>query len=165
MQITQTDIANAKKAILRLSRGDEAAAEDAVSMALVSLSRSEIKSNPGGLLFAASRNAFINILRRASTRSEVLATDTGDFEVASWDGLFVDEQTALDLSVEAEGYRLLKDDVEFILDQLGAQQAKALRLYLFEMADHKEIADSLGCSYNTAKAHVYQGLKKIKGAL
>jgi DNA-directed RNA polymerase specialized sigma24 family protein len=48
------------------------------------------------------------------------------------------------------------------MGKLTKMQARAIALFGIEELSHKEVAEALGCSPESARLHVHQGRKKLK---
>ena len=64
----------------------------------------------------------------------------------------------------AEG-KELGDALQAALDQLPEKQRQALIMFTIQDLPQKEVAESLGCSVEAVKWHVFQGRKKLKELL
>lgn len=66
---------------------------------------------------------------------------------------------------ETTSYRALLDQVRVRIERLPDKQRNALILrYVHEMA-YEELAEALECSEDSARANVYQALKRLRGEL
>jgi RNA polymerase sigma-70 factor (ECF subfamily) len=58
-----------------------------------------------------------------------------------------------------------RSTVEAVIERLPAKQRAAFVLRKVHEIPYEEIAESLGCSVDSARAHVFQAFRKIRSSL
>jgi RNA polymerase sigma-70 factor (ECF subfamily) len=111
-------------------------------------------ANVRAWLFAIATNLFRNSLRSAKRRraahDEVKTRGRdGDGEGPEGVALFNEARSA----------------VEGVIEQLPTKQRAAFVLRKVHELPYEEIAESLGCSVDSARAHVFQAFRKIRNSL
>lgn len=135
----------------------ESDAEDAVQEIFVDLWKSAAVYRPQ----IASETTFVSMVARRRlidrTRRRKLAVESG-VGVESFPGKDGDVTRSLEVSEEAS--RASK-----LLDELPQDQARAIRLAVYDGLTHAEIADLTGLALGTVKSHIRRGLIKLRDQL
>lgn len=135
----------------------ESDAEDAVQEIFVDLWKSASVYRPQ----IASETTFVSMVARRRlidrTRRRKLAVESG-VGVDSFPGKDGDVTRSLEVSEEAS--RASK-----LLDELPQDQARAIRLAVYDGLTHAEIADLTGLALGTVKSHIRRGLIKLRDQL
>jgi RNA polymerase sigma-70 factor (ECF subfamily) len=145
-------------------------AQDAMLKAFTSLGTLEKPEAFGGWLMRIVSNLSLNYRRSRKTRRQ-LPLD----ELLSPSGSESSETTGAGASSEwmarsgdphreAAGHELGKR-LQEALDQLPEKQRLAIVLFTIQELPQKEVAETLGCSVEAVKWHVFQGRKKLKELL
>jgi len=113
--------------------------------------RLEPDSNVRAWLYKIATNACLTFLKRRG-RERMVTLD------ASASGLAVQTETPPDVVGRLELLREVAEAVE----ALPPRQRAAIVQRKYQGLSYGEIAASLGCSEDTARAHVYQGLRKLR---
>jgi RNA polymerase sigma-70 factor (ECF subfamily) len=112
------------------------------------------EANVRAWLFAIATNLFRNSLRAAKRRRAAHETVKGKGRQTDGDG---PESAAL--------FNEARTTVEAVIDGLPAKQRAAFVMRKIHELPYDEIADGLGCSVDTARAHVFQAFRKIRTSL
>jgi len=111
-------------------------------------------ANVRAWLFAIATNLFRNSLRAAKRRRAAYDTAKGKERGDGGEG---PEGAAL--------FNEARATVEAVIDALPAKQRAAFVMRKVHELPYEEIATSLACSSDTARAHVFQAFRKIRHAL
>jgi RNA polymerase sigma factor (sigma-70 family) len=111
-------------------------------------------ANVRAWLFAIATNLFRNSLRAAKRRRAAHDTVKGTGRDDDGDG---PESVAL--------FNEVRVTVETVIDGLPPKQRAAFVLRKVHELPYEEIAKSLGCSSDSARAHVFQAFRKIRISL
>jgi RNA polymerase sigma-70 factor (ECF subfamily) len=115
--------------------------------------RLEPESNVRAWLYRIATNTCLTFLKRRGRERNVLSLDEG------WlPGLVAHAETPLD----TVGRRELLREVACAVEALPPRQRAAIVQRKYQGLSYAEIAACLGCSEETARAHVYQGLRKLR---
>jgi RNA polymerase sigma-70 factor (ECF subfamily) len=111
-------------------------------------------ANVRAWLFAIATNLFRNSLRAAKRRRAAHATIERKHDGTDGDGpegraLFNEARTA----------------VEAVIERLPPKQRAAFVLRKVHELAYEEIAEGLGCSVDSARAHVFQAFRKVRNSL
>jgi RNA polymerase sigma-70 factor, ECF subfamily len=111
-------------------------------------------ANVRAWLFAIATNLFRNSLRSAKRRRAAHDTVKGKGREHDGDG---PESVAL--------FNEVRVTVETVIDGLPPKQRAAFVMRKVHELPYEEIAKSLGCSADSARAHVFQAFRKIRTSL
>lgn len=140
--------------------------QDAFLKAYSSLSTLQKPEAFGGWLMRIVSNLSLNFRRSRKTRSQLPLDDLlgpGDAQAESAGGS--DWMAASGDPVrKLEGQELGKK-LQEAMRQLPEKQRMAIIMFTIEQMPQKQIADTLGCSVEAVKWHVFQGRKKLKELL
>lgn len=140
--------------------------QDAFLKAYSSLSTLQKPEAFGGWLMRIVSNLSLNYRRSRKTRSQLPLDDLlgpGDAQAESAGGS--DWMAASGDPVRRlEGQELGKK-LQEAMNQLPEKQRMAIIMFTIEQMPQKQIADTLGCSVEAVKWHVFQGRKKLKELL
>ena len=142
--------------------------QDAFLKAFSSLATLQKPEAFGGWLMRIVSNLSLNYRRSRKTRSAQLplddllgATDAGQSDAAGGsDWMAQSGDPVRRLESEEMGRRLQQ-----ALLELPEKQRLAIALFAIEGRPQKEVAETLGCSVEAVKWHVFQGRKKLKDLL
>jgi RNA polymerase sigma-70 factor (ECF subfamily) len=141
--------------------GEQAAAEDVVQEAFISIWRS-------GARFDRARGSVrawtLSIVRNRAI--DALRSRAGKAPKLTFDDELILEQRPADDSTEEEAMRHeTAGEVRSALKSLPDDQAKVIELAYFGGFSHSEIAEMLGTPLGTVKGRMRLGLEKIRGEL
>lgn len=111
--------------------------------------RLEPDSNIRAWLYKIATNACLTFLKRRG-QERTVSLDVSD--------LAAQTETPLD----AVGQLELLREVAQAVEALPSRQRAAIVQRKYQGLSYAEVAASLGCSEDTARAHVYQGLRKLR---
>ena len=141
--------------------------QDAFLKAFSSLATLQKPEAFGGWLMRIVSNLSLNYRRSRKTRSQLPlddllgATDAGQSDAAGGsDWMAQSGDPVHRLASEEMGRRLQQ-----ALLELPDKQRLAITLFAIEGRPQKEVAETLGCSVEAVKWHVFQGRKKLKDLL
>ncbi len=141
--------------------------QDAFLKAFTSLATLQKPEAFGGWLMRIVSNLSLNYRRSRKTRSQLPlddllgATEGGQSDSASGsDWMAQSGDPVRRLESEEMGRRLQQ-----ALLELPEKQRTAIALFAIEGRPQKEVAETLGCSVEAVKWHVFQGRKKLKDLL
>jgi RNA polymerase sigma-70 factor (ECF subfamily) len=141
------------RVVLRFVKSEEVA-EDVVQEAFIKAFRKldmyEGRASFRSWLFQIGVNSAKNKLR--GTRKDMIALD--DVKLSA--GAESDEN---------HEYESVQSMIQLEVEKLPEKQRQALELRIFEDLSFKEIAEIMGCPYDTAKANYRHGLLKLKKSL
>jgi RNA polymerase sigma-70 factor (ECF subfamily) len=111
-------------------------------------------ANVRAWLFAIATNLFRNSLRSAKRRRAAHDVVKGRGREHDGDG-----------PEGAARFNEARATVEAVMDRLPSRQRAAFVMRKVHELSYEEIATSLGCSVDTARAHVFQAFRKIRTSL
>jgi RNA polymerase sigma-70 factor (ECF subfamily) len=143
--------------------------QDAFLKAFTSLDTLQKPEAFGGWLMRIVSNLSLNYRRSRKTRTavplaEVLAPQTGESTEAHGGGSEWMSSGAADPVRGLEG-KELGVKLKQALAQLPEKQRLAIVMFTIDEMPQKEVAETLGCSVEAVKWHVFQGRKKLKEIL
>ena len=141
--------------------------QDAFLKAYSSLASLQKAEAFGGWLMRIVSNLSLNYRRSRRTRSQLPLDDllgpseptAGDVGGTS-DGMAQDADPVHTLASGEMGRRL-----QSALQELPEKQRLAIVMFTIEQMPQKQVADTLGCSVEAVKWHVFQGRKKLRELL
>jgi len=134
----------------RLIPGDQA--EDCLQETFLRAFRAYERTVPGSNYRAWLYKIATNVARTAHTRRQREMTRELNHHAAP------EGRTLLDSVILSEDLKVVLQAVE----ALPHKQRAALMMRKYQEMDYKDIGAALECSPGTARAHVYQGLKKLR---
>jgi RNA polymerase sigma-70 factor (ECF subfamily) len=142
--------------------------QDAFLKAYSSLSTLQNGDAFGGWLMRIVSNLSLNYRRSRKIRSQLPlddllgATDGGQTDAGSGTSQWMAQSGDPVRSIEGKelGTRLTA-----ALEQLPEKQRLAIVMFTIEQMPQKQVAETLGCSVEAVKWHVFQGRKKLKEML
>jgi RNA polymerase sigma-70 factor (ECF subfamily) len=140
--------------------------QDAFLKAYSSLSTLQKPEAFGGWLMRIVSNLSLNYRRSRKTRSQLPLDDLLGPGDAQADGAGGSDWMAAsgDPVRRLEGQELGKK-LQEAMKQLPEKQRMAIIMFTIEQMPQKQIADTLGCSVEAVKWHVFQGRKRLKDLL
>lgn len=141
--------------------GEQAAAEDVVQEAFISIWRSgarfdRARGSVRGWTLSIVRNRAIDALRSRAGKAPKLTFD---------DELILEQRPADDSTEEEAMRHETAGEVRSALRTLPNDQAKVIELAYFGGFSHSEIAEMLGVPLGTVKGRMRLGLEKVRGEL
>ncbi len=140
-----------KTAVKILANADDAAeaVQDGFVIAYLKIKKLKDPEKFGPWLLRIMANCAIDRQRANLKRNQFLkkAADPASAPLAHPDELYTQE---------------LRSALQSAMGKLTKMQARAIALFGIEELSHKEVAEALGCSPESARLHVHQGRKKLK---
>jgi RNA polymerase sigma-70 factor (ECF subfamily) len=140
--------------------------QDAFLKAFSSLATLQNGDAFGGWLMRIVSNLSLNYRRSRKIRSQLPlddllgATDSGQTDSAGSEWMAKSGDPVRSLEGKELGAKLLQ-----ALEQLPEKQRLAIVMFTIEEMPQKQVAETLGCSVEAVKWHVFQGRKKLKELL
>jgi RNA polymerase sigma-70 factor (ECF subfamily) len=132
--------------------GQADSAEDAVHDAIVRVWKSNPTGDPVAYVFAAVRNAAIDVRRRPRLAADAVSI----FELVE-----TASDTAVDGAADAERDRMIADAV----GQLPNDQREAVVMHLFAGLTFQQVAEAMDVPLQTVASRYRRGLEKLRGPL
>jgi RNA polymerase sigma-70 factor (ECF subfamily) len=153
---------------VRLSRGNEADAEDLVQSTFLRAYRSWHTFTPGtsarSWLFTICRNQYLRGEERRGRRPEVNASEV-DAEVESLAATAVFSEVESANPEKSFFDSFVDDEVLRALDQLGATYREAIILSDLEGLSYPEVGEVLGVPVGTVKSRLFRGRRLLQQSL
>ncbi|MGH7214002.1 MAG: RNA polymerase sigma factor, partial [Tepidisphaeraceae bacterium] len=143
--------------------------QDAFLKAFKSLDTLQKPEAFGGWLMRIVSNLSLNYRRSRRTRSQLPLDDmlgpTGSEQSNSGAGGGSEWMARGDDPVRTLASQEMGKRLQEALNELPEKQRLAIVLFTIEQMPQKEVAETLGCSVEAVKWHVFQGRKKLKELL
>jgi len=144
--------------------------QDAMMKAFASLATLEKPEAFGGWLMRIVSNLSLNARRSRKTRrqlpiDDLLGQGSGESGESSGTGGTSEWAARNDDPLRAAAGHELGERLQKALAQLPEKQRAAIVLFTIEELPQKEVAETLGCSVEAVKWHVFQGRKKLRELL
>src|SRR5438067_4458592 len=154
--------------LLGNSQDAQEVSQDAFLKAFSNLTGLEKPEAFGGWLMRIVSNLSLNFRRGRKLRSQLPLDDA--FGPTSGDAAQSAGATSEWMSRSGDPVRSLESQemgrkLQEALDQLPEKQRQAIVMFTIEQMPQKQVAETLGCSVEAVKWHVFQGRKKLKEML